>query len=178
MRFLVRWRAFHSEAGANLPESAVSNPAHPMSSREIAAEYGIEECLLYSYRARARPGLIVLRADDFKAAPREPGVEKVQYRLPSRNLSCADMSLAKVTLQPEGETKPNSHPGYEAILMTAGEAALYFEQETSPAALFSNADDQLCHFRSSRRHRVVNTGPNPAEFLVVRFHRDGDAAEG
>jgi quercetin dioxygenase-like cupin family protein len=175
-RFLTRW-----ETGSKI-KSALLDPEAPISLKDLAQKYGVEEFLLHSYRARAVPGLIVLRSrDDFELLAVDqstrlfPNAEqRVEYYLPCRNLSCADMSLAKVILKPGGTTGPNHHPGYEAILMISGEATLYFEDEGSPAQVISVSGGQVCHFNSAKMHRLVNTGSERAEFLVIRFHRDGD----
>ena len=74
-------------------------------------------------------------------------------------------------------TGPNRHPGYEAILMISGEVALYVDDEPSPAQIISHSGGHLCHFRSAEMHRIVNTGSCRAEFLVIRFHRDGDGVQ-
>jgi quercetin dioxygenase-like cupin family protein len=192
-RFLLRWRTFHSQSGLEETidehsrsklESALLGPADRISLKDIASSYGVEEFLLHSYCARAVPGLIVLRGHDFKRLPRDQAAglfrnakQKVEYYLPCRNLSCGDMSLARVILEPEGTTGPNRHTGYEAILMISGEVALYFDDEPSPAQIISHSGGQLCHFRSAEMHRIVNTGSCRAEFLVIRFHRDGDGVQ-
>jgi len=49
----------------------------------------------------------------------------VDFYLPIRNLSCADMSLAKVVLKAGSTTGRNHHPGYEAILMVSGEVSVF-----------------------------------------------------
>jgi len=184
-RFLMRCRSVHHESGsARLDnetkqklESARLAPTDRISFKEVAEAYGVEEFLLHSYCARAVPGMIVLRdaPSDFRQiAGLFAGEEaNVDFYLPIRNLSCADMSLAKVVLKAGSTTGRNHHPGYEAILMVSGEVSVFFEGDT-PENVISSEDGRLCHFNSARTHRIVNTGSEPAEFLVIRFHREGD----
>jgi quercetin dioxygenase-like cupin family protein len=195
-RFLVQWADFDTESGVKQDrvdektrsklEAALLGSAGHISLKDVAQEYGVEEFLLHSYRARAVPGLIVLRSrhDDFKRLPRQQTAglfrsaeHRVEYYLPCRNLSCADMSLAKVILEPGGTTGPNRHPGHEAILMITGEATLFSDGDDSPAEIISSSGGQLCHFNSAKMHRIVNMGSGQAEFLVIRFHRDGSAEQ-
>ncbi len=190
-RFLLRWRDFHrqsdddrgpiDETAVTKLENALLGAGDQACLRDVAQSYGVKEFLLHSYRARAVPGLIVLRQQDFKKLSSDQAArlfqnakQGVEYSLPWRNLSCADMSLAKVTLQPGGTTGPNFHPGFEANLILSGEVALVFDEEHSPAETMSRSAGQLCHFNSARTHRIENRGSSPAEFLVFRFHRDGD----
>ena len=113
-RFLTRWKDFRPEPSTaridqetkSKLESARLAPKDHISLADVAADYGMEGFLLHSYKARAVPGMIVLRDNsrDFEPAsglfPGEKG--EVALSLPIRNLSCADMSLARVALQRGG----------------------------------------------------------------------------
>jgi len=61
--------------------------------------------------------------------------------------------------------------------MISGEAKLFFEGEESPAQTISIEYGRLCHFNSARTHRIINDSSDRAEFLVIRFHRDGERAQ-
>jgi quercetin dioxygenase-like cupin family protein len=138
-----------------------------LSLIEIAKLYGIRPALLKGYSKPAVPGMVAIHRTDYFETENF-------YRVPTRSLSCSDVSLAKVSLPPGAQIDPNVHPGFEAILMTAGRLELKLGDEPDSVYSLSNENGQFCHFRSSRSHFLRNPSRTVvAEFLVMRFFRDG-----
>ncbi len=164
------------------------------SLRTIAEAYDVEEFLLLGFGFPAVADKVILKRapikgssdgarsyqfepSDFFTFPKDdqkfslPEHPPVRYRLPKRSLSCSDISIAHIELDPNAGTPRNSHPGLELIYLESG--SLLITVDGSPAVSLSADGPQLCHFESSREHTVVNPGADVAKFWVIRFYRDG-----
>jgi quercetin dioxygenase-like cupin family protein len=149
---------------------------------EISATYDIKDFLLAGFAQPAAPNVAVIREADFVPISAESLTPELVHRVPSRNLSFSDISIAKATLKPSAGSQHrsalppihNHHPGSEAILMLRGELELYYEGQSGPVGMLAaDGGPQLCHFDSNRRHWVENGRHDmDAEFFVIRFYRD------
>jgi quercetin dioxygenase-like cupin family protein len=129
---------------------------------------GVDRFLLEGFASPAVPNVVLVREQDFTGKDSQSGTG-IDYALPHRNLSCSDISIARVT-QSAGSWGPrNSHPGLEAILCLEG--SLTVEVDDADAA--EVGPRCLCHFDSTVPHRVGNTGDRDATYFVIRFFRDG-----
>ena len=190
-RFLQRWRRAQARlsptdetrAENQELELEMSWPADaPLA--QLQQFYGIDHFLLRHFSYPAFPGSVVVRGKDkdYEALADFVPVG-VQYLLPNRNLACSDISIAKVKMiardiddgpgkDMKRGTTWNEHPGFEAIYVQSGEVWVYFEGRDQPICCAS--ERQVCHFKSSTRHRVVNpSSDDGCEYFVIRFYRDG-----
>jgi quercetin dioxygenase-like cupin family protein len=136
---------------------------------------GIDEIVLRSFMCPAVPGAVVIhQPEDLEEIPAHLVPPGASVLLPRRNLSCSDISVLKVRLEKGVSTPAHSHPGFEAVfVLSGGPVEVYFEPEADPVCSLSAWENHLCHFNSRRHHSVRNAGGAPAEFLVIRFYRDG-----
>lgn len=130
---------------------------------------GVDRFLLEGFASPAVPAVVLVREQDYTRQDSHQGIGGAAYSLPQRNLSCSDISIAKVKLNAGSSGPKNSHPGLEAILCLKGTVTI----EVDGAGATVVGPRCLCHFDSTLRHRVRNLGDGEAAYFVIRFYRDG-----
>jgi quercetin dioxygenase-like cupin family protein len=150
--------------------SASSQFGRAVTPEGIAALYGCPQFMIANFAAPAAPSPIVIRDGDW--IPSADG----NYLRPNKNLSCSDISLARVHLPKDYKTTPHDHPGLELMLIEDGELELtVLDRKGRPEQTekLSTAHNQLCHFRSNAKHFAETPRHQDARFFVIRFFRDG-----
>ncbi len=147
----------------------------------LAARFGIESMLLYSFMYPSEPDVVIGRIpfeSDIKTdkdctmglIPPEMTGDGISYYVPLCNLALSDMNLLVARLDPEAKTKDNHHPGSElAIPLNGAEIEVHFPDKQETFRI-SAASRQYGHYSSENRHYLKNVGDDPAIVFVARFY--------
>jgi quercetin dioxygenase-like cupin family protein len=142
----------------------------------LANIFRVQPVMLYNYLFPGVPHAIVLGPDeDFEPVDAQFYERDLVYRVPRRNLAFSDIAITKLTLKNDPRGVWNRHPGCEHVIPLHGTVAVEYRtgEEIERIASGLKAKKSFAHYSSEIEHRVVNTGDEPAELLVVRFYRDG-----
>jgi quercetin dioxygenase-like cupin family protein len=134
--------------------------------------------LLLHFLSPAVSDAVVFRPNDhLDVAPLQTTTfapDGVEHTLCARNLSCSDVFISRLLIQPGRGTEIYRHPGYELLVPLAGDANIQFEASGASGRISS---DQRLFVQcvSSSFHRVSNPTESVAELLVIRLAGEGGA---
>lgn len=106
----------------------------------------------------------VLTSDLWPASPDSPS--SCSYLFPKTRLVDAnDIEIGVIRLEPGGRSERHVHDGDELLICKSGEVELSLS-DVDIVTPIRRGD--IAHFYSEQRHRLDNSGQDPAELLIIR----------
>lgn len=135
--------------------------------------------LLYGFLFPSVTKSLVLRRDandDWIALERIEDTKPaagVQHAIPRRTLSCSDLAVAFLTLDPGKVTPAAEHFGSELIIPIRGTATIELKNTSDKAwvkACAVSPWSEMAYFRSDQLHRIGNFTEQTVQFLICRCY--------
>lgn len=130
--------------------------------------FDLPETVLYEFIQRSDRRIVVHKTGTgFNEYEGEIGAA---YQIPNRRLAVLGASISKLTLSTNGEINFHRHPGTELIIPIDGRFQLGFEASANASYRISSESHEYLHFRSDRRHHLLNDGEESSTMWVLRFY--------
>lgn len=100
-----------------------------------------------------------------------------RYEYPNRTLSCSDLIVARLRVDKNSQSQPNSHIGLEMAILLKGSVTIAYTGSYKTIGVLE-AGKGFAHFSSEKEHKVWNHTNELAEVLVIRFYGEGQHSQG